>query len=159
MLEAKQGKEIVLSVKNEIGLLFELSKLLAEKGVGILAINATVCGEECVIRLVTDDNLRTRDALVDKGYAADEEDVILVEVLHKPGMLKRVTEVMAGEKIDVHHAYATAFKRVTEVMAGEKIDVHHAYATASEDQEKCLLVLHSANDEHVLPKLHQLVAV
>jgi len=137
MLEAKQGKEIVLSVKNEIGLLFELSKLLAEKGVGILAINATVCGEECVIRLVTDDNLRTRDALVDKGYAADEEDVILVEVLHKPGMLKRVTEVMAGEKIDVHHAYATA----------------------SEDQEKCLLVLHSANDEHVLPKLHQLVAV
>jgi len=137
MLEAKHGKEIVLSVKNEIGLLFELSKLLSEKGIGILAVYGTVCGEECTIRLVTDDNLRAKDALTDKGYPAREEDVILVEVLHKPGMLKRVTEVMAAEEIDIHHAFATA----------------------TEDQEKCLVVLHTANDEHVLPRLHQLVAV
>ena len=135
-MEAKLGKEIVLTVKNKIGLLFDFAKLLAEKGLGILAINGVVAGGHCVIRLITDDNLRATDALIEKGFAPREEEVILVEVPHKPGMLKRVAEVSTAESVDIQHIYASALQ----------------------EQEKCLLVLHTDNDEHLLPKLHQLSA-
>jgi hypothetical protein len=134
MFAAKQGKEIVLKLKNEIGLLSEIGKLLAEKGVSILAVSATVCGEDGVLRLVTDDNLRTGDALAEQGYTPHEEDVILLEVPHKPGMLKRMAEVLAGENIDILNVYATAL----------------------DEQEKCLLVLHTSGDEHALPKLNKM---
>lgn len=77
MFEARQGKEIVVKVKNRTGLLFDLSKLISETGTVILAVNGAVSGDDSVIRLVTDDNLRAREALAAKKYVVHEEDVIL----------------------------------------------------------------------------------
>ncbi|MHC4406515.1 MAG: hypothetical protein ACYTG0_43375, partial [Planctomycetota bacterium] len=82
------------------------------------------------------DNLRAKDALTDKGYAPEEQDVILVELLHKPGMLKHVAEILSYEKIDISHVYATALGQ----------------------DEKCLLVLHTSNDVHALPRLNRVQA-
>jgi hypothetical protein len=134
MIGATHGKQLVVSGENRIGLLLDLSKLLSEKGIGILAIQGDVAGSDCHIRLVTDDNLRSQEALAEQGRAVREEDVILMELTHKPGMLKRVTEALANEKIDIHHLYATAL----------------------DDQQKCLVVMHTSNDEHALPTLKKI---
>ncbi len=133
MFEATHGKELVVTVKNRTGLLFDPSKLISEKGVGILALNGAVCGDDSVIRLVTDDNLRAREALAAKKYVVHEEDVILMELPHKPGILKRITEALLLEEIDIRLVYATA-------LVG---------------QEACLLVLHTSNDDHALPRLNR----
>jgi hypothetical protein len=133
MFEAKHGKEIVVKVKNRTGLLFDLFKLLSETGVGILAVNGAVSGDDSVIRLVTDDNRRGREALAAKKYVVHEEEVILVRLPHKPGILKRITEALVLEEIDIRLLYATAFV----------------------EQEECLLVLHTSNDEHALPRLNR----
>ncbi|MEN6497276.1 MAG: ACT domain-containing protein [Thermoguttaceae bacterium] len=137
MMEAKQGKEVVVRIRNSIGLLFELTKLLSEKGVGILAVNGMVLGEDCVVRVVTNDNLRAKDALVAANYAPHEENVIVIDLPHKPGMLRRVAEILAQEDIDIHHLYATAL----------------------EEQDKSLLVFHTSNDHHALTKLKDLKTV
>lgn len=133
MFEAKQGKEIVVKVKDRIGVLFDLSKLISETGVRILAVSAGASDDDSVVRLVTEDNLRAKEALADKKYAVHEEDVILVELPHKSGMLKRIAEALVLEEIDIRHVYGTA-------LVG---------------QEKCLLVLHTSNDEHALPRLNR----
>ena len=52
---------------------------------------------------------------------------------HKPGMLKRVSDVLASDEIDIRQVYATAM----------------------EQQDKCLVVLHTSNDEHALPWLNK----
>ena len=134
MLDVRHGKEIVVTLKNNIGALFEISKLVAETGVDLVAINGTVCDEDCTIRLVTDDNLRTKDALTNKGYSPREESVILIVLPHKSGTLRRVTEALVCEDIDIHHIYATML----------------------EDSGKCLVVLHTAGDEHAIPKLQNM---
>jgi hypothetical protein len=36
MIDVKHGREVVLTTENKAGLLFDISKLLAEKGIGIL---------------------------------------------------------------------------------------------------------------------------
>lgn len=131
VLAVTQGQEVVVRTKNDIGILFELSTLVAKRGVNILAVSGAVCGEDCLIRMITDDNQKTMDALAETKFAPEEESTVLVEVSHRPGMLKQVTKTLAE--------------------AG--IDIRHVYAAAAREQEKCLLVLHCANDEDAFARL------
>lgn len=132
MFVARQGKEIVIEVRNRIGLLLDIAKMLAEKGESILAISAVVSGEDCVVRFVTDDNLRAMDLLRQHGYAPREVGAILLELPHKPGM----------------------FKRIAESLSFADIDIHHAYATALDSHESTLIVLHTSHDDLAIPRLN-----
>ena len=134
MFEARQGKEIVVTVKNRIGPLFDISKLISEKGISILAVCCVASGQAGVVRLVTDDNLRASELLNASGYVAEEENAIIAELPHKPGILKRITQTFASEEIDIRHLYAMA-------LVG---------------QEKCLVVLHTSNDEHALARINRM---
>lgn len=136
MFEVLQGKEVVVQAKNAIGLLYDMAKPLAEKGVSLRAMSSEVCEDECIVRLITDDNLRAVDVLAEKGMKPQEEDVILIHMLHKPGMLKRVAEILEESKIDI--------KRI--------------YATALDSDDRCLIVLHTDADEHAIPKLDKMIS-
>lgn len=130
----KQGKEVVVRMKNRTGILSEIAKLLSEKGVNVLALNGAACGEDCVVRVMTDDNLRAKDVLVATNFSIQEESVVVLELAHRPGMLRRMAESMAKSGIDIRHIYATA----------------------AEEDEKCLLVFHTSNDSHALVLLKQI---
>jgi hypothetical protein len=132
MLKAKIGKEVIIRVRNEIGVLAGLSRVVADKGINILAANAWVEGEDAVVRLVTDDNLRVMDALREKSYNPREKDVVLTESPHKPGLLRHVTEKLSQEGLDIHHLYASA----------------------TADQSKCLLVFACANNDRAVVLLN-----
>lgn len=108
MLQATQGKEIYLRLPNEIGALARVSKIVAERGVNVLAANAWVEGDEGVIRLLTDDQLRASDTLKEHGFRPEERDVVVVEGDHKPGVLRHLTDRLAQENLDIHHLYASA---------------------------------------------------
>jgi len=108
MIQARQGKEIVVVTVNQIGSLAEISRTVADHGINILGLCGWVEGQDAVFRLVTDDNLRAADALRAKNYSTRERDVVLVELQHKPGMLRSITQRLSAESIDIHHVYATA---------------------------------------------------
>jgi hypothetical protein len=129
----RQGKEVVVRMKNRTGILAELAKLVSEKGLNVLALNGAVCGEDCVVRMMTDDNLRAKDVLAARNFAPQEESVVVAELAHRPGMLRRFADTLAQEGIDIEHVYATA----------------------PQDDERCLLVLHCSNDDHALVLLKQ----
>lgn len=108
MNHAGLGKGIVIKVANEIGVLNQISKLVAEKGVNVIAVHGTVNGGVATLRVITTDNLHVGDALRARNYEPHETDCVLVEVPNKPGVLRHVTEKLRGEAIDIHHLYATA---------------------------------------------------
>lgn len=108
MTKAKLGKEVVIRVGNEIGVLAQIAKLIAEKGINILAISAWTEGSTGVIHVVTDDNLRAADALRAQRFNPHEQEVVLLQAPHKPGLLRKITERLAGEGLDLHHLYATS---------------------------------------------------
>lgn len=108
MNHAGPGKGIVIKVANEIGVLNQISKLVAEKGVNVIAVHGTVNGGVATLRVITTDNLHVGDALRARNYEPHETDCVLVEVPNKPGVLRHVTEKLRGEAIDIHHLYATA---------------------------------------------------
>lgn len=128
MLNARIGKEIVVRVRNEIGVVAQLTKLIADKGINVLAMNGWVEGQDAVIRLVTSDNLRVMDALREKHYNPHEKNVVFLEAAHKPGKLRHITEILAKEGIDLLHLYASA----------------------TEDMDKCLVVFECANNDRAV---------
>ncbi len=108
MFTAQQVKEITVEVRNEIGVLHEMAKLVAEKGVSILALQGGVQDGRAVIRMVTDDNLRAADALRARNYLPLESEAVMAEIPHRPGMLRVLTEKLARAGLDIDHLYATA---------------------------------------------------
>ncbi|MEX0331663.1 MAG: hypothetical protein AB3N64_09600 [Puniceicoccaceae bacterium] len=135
MLNVSQGKEIVLRVKNDMGVLGEIARLVSERGVSIEAVSGTAEADMCTLRLVTDDNLRTCDLLQEHAYSPVEESVVLLEVPHKPGMLRNLT-LRLGE---------------------EAIDIRSLYASASTRDAYCLMVLRTTNDARALVALSEFV--
>ncbi len=137
ILAVERGQEVVVTRKNDVGILFQISTLLSNNGVNILGVSAGVCGEDCLIRLITDDNRKAKDVLAANSFLSEEESVILVDLANRPGTLKQVTKALAQEGIDIRHIYAATDK----------------------EQDKCLLVFHSSNDDVALAKLNELQAV
>ncbi|MFB6214416.1 MAG: hypothetical protein ABEI54_00970, partial [Candidatus Bipolaricaulia bacterium] len=55
ILEARPAEEFVVRPQNEVGLLHEVSKVIGERGVNIIATANWVTGDTAVLRFLTDD--------------------------------------------------------------------------------------------------------
>ncbi len=132
MLQARPGKEIVLRVPNAIGTLNTIAKSLSEKGINIVALTAWVEGDQVVMRLLADDASRAIDTLKAQNLAVREVDVVMMDLPHKPGMLRRITDHLVADEIDIHHLYATSVP----------------------DQDRCLVVLATANNDRAIVRLN-----
>jgi hypothetical protein len=134
ILAVQRGQELLVQSKNDVGILFRIATLLSDNDVNIHGINAGVCGDDCLIRLITDDNRKAEEVLSVNGFVSEKESVILVDLPNRPGTLKQATKLVAQEGIDIRHVYAATDK----------------------EQDKCLLVFHSSNDDVALAKLKNL---
>ena len=106
--KAKLGKEIVVTVVNKIGVLADISRILADHGINIEAVAGYAIENTAMIRLVTEDNLRSMDALKKQGYKSiKEKEAVIIELDNKPGALKSITTKLAEQQIDVKQIYGT----------------------------------------------------
>ncbi len=134
MITAAHGKEVSIRMINNIGVLAQTTKVIAEKGINILAAAAWIEHEgTSVMHLVTDDNLRTVDALNEHGFAPQEERSIIVELDHKPGMLSSICQKIGAESIDIRYLYVSA----------------------PINEDKCLLILSTDDDDRALVALNK----
>ena len=108
MIKAKMAKEAIVRINNRTGALAQVTKRIAEKGINVEAVIATVDGADAVIQLVSSDHQRIMDSLREQQLEAQEAKVILVEGEHRPGLLQIITEKLARENIDLLYLYATA---------------------------------------------------
>lgn len=107
-MKARLEKEVELNTVDEIGVLAEISKIVAEKGISIQAISGWGDETKGVFHFLTDDNLRAVDALRAHKFEPFEVPVVTAEVPHKPGMLNRISTAMKESRINIRHVYATA---------------------------------------------------
>ena len=106
--DVKLIKEILVSCKNKAGILANISKILADSGINIQGVAGYAVNEEAKIMLVTEDNLRAVDAIKKAGYKnVREGEVIIADLVNKPGALKSFTAKLATVGIDIKYAYGT----------------------------------------------------
>ncbi|MDD5044399.1 MAG: ACT domain-containing protein [Candidatus Omnitrophica bacterium] len=108
IIEAHLGKEIIVTIVNKVGLLAEISEIIANHGINIEAVGGYATGNNASIMIVTRDNLRAIEALKAKGYkGAVEEEAVMIDMENKPGALKNITRKLAQNDIDIKHIYGS----------------------------------------------------
>jgi hypothetical protein len=105
---ARLGKEILIRTENKVGVLADISTMLADHGINIDAIVGYGEGAKAEIMLIADDSRRASDALKAATYeAVQEREVVVLDLENKPGALKSVSSALAAENIDINYVYGT----------------------------------------------------
>jgi hypothetical protein len=88
MAKAKKVKEISFSMGNKVGLLAEVTTVLAKAKVNINALCAYGMETNAFFMLTTNSNAKAKKALAPLGFGIEEKDVVQVEMANKPGELR-----------------------------------------------------------------------
>jgi hypothetical protein len=107
MAKARKVKEISFSLGDRVGLLAEVTTVLAKAKVNINAICAYGMEGNASFMLTTSSNAKAKKALAPLGVAIEEKDVVQVEMANKPGELQKVAQRIADAGIDIQYIYAT----------------------------------------------------
>lgn len=103
------GEVIVITTKNKVGLLADISSMLSDNGINIEAVAGYATGATAKVLLITSANLTMVGALKRKKYRSVKElEVVIIDLEDKPGALKVVTTELKKKKIDIKYLYVTA---------------------------------------------------
>jgi hypothetical protein len=102
------GEELVITVKNKIGLMAEISEMLANRGINIESALGYESGRTAKLMLVTTANIAILSDLKKKYKSVKETEVVMVELEDKPGAMKVVTTELKQAKIDIFYLYVTS---------------------------------------------------
>jgi len=108
VIAANLGKELVVTTENKVGILANITKILADHGINIEGVAGYAVDKLAKIMVVAEDNLRAKEAIVKAGYKdTKESEIVVVDLQNKPGALKGVSAKLAAEKIDIKYMYGT----------------------------------------------------
>jgi hypothetical protein len=107
MAKAKLARELVIGADNKVGMLAEVSGIIAEAGVNISAISAYAMGEKAIFRIVTSNNDKAENVLVQKGFQVDENEVVAVSLPDKVGQAKEVADKIKHAGINLNYIYGS----------------------------------------------------
>ena len=117
-MKAILGKQLMISVENQVGALAQAAGIVADAGINLLAVCAYVIDNKGFILFVTEDNVKAKNVLKSKKYDVREEDIVLVSLDNKPGTLAQLTKKIADAGVDLTLIYgSTADKGKTSNLA------------------------------------------
>ena len=93
-------KQFEISVNNRPGEIAKVTDILASNGINIMAIASERC-DNPIIRIVTDDEQSTRNALTKASMKFRENELTVIELMDRPGELAKVAKRLARAGINV----------------------------------------------------------
>ena len=105
-------KQLSAYAENKPGTVYEILKTLADAGINLKAINIADTKDFGIIRLITDDNDKAREALGEDTIVGFTE-VIAVEMVDKVGSLSSIIKVLSDAGINIEYLYS--FTRPTKL--------------------------------------------
>ena len=108
-MKAVKGKEIIFTGENKIGELEEIASVIKDNGVNIRAISAWAVNGKAVFRLLTSDNAKTKELLLDKG-TVEEREVVIVDMPDEVGQLQALAFKLKGNGLDLDYIYGTTYE-------------------------------------------------
>ncbi|MDD3296411.1 MAG: hypothetical protein PHU64_03525 [Candidatus Omnitrophica bacterium] len=126
-MKGVKGKELILTTENKVGKLEEIARAIKDEGINLRAISAWSFEDKAFFRIVSSDNVKTKEILQLLGKV-EEKEVIIVEMTDEMGQL-----------------FSLASK-----LKDNNIDINHIYGTASEPDKSVIVVFSSANNNKAL---------
>ena len=99
-------KQIVVSIENAPGRLFEVTNALGNAGINLRALNLVDTGAFGQLRLLVSNLARARRILMEMEIPAFENEVVAAEIEDKPGSLARILQPLTEANLYVVFMYA-----------------------------------------------------
>jgi hypothetical protein len=99
-------KQIVVSIENAPGRLYEVTNALGQAGINLRALNLVDTGAFGQLRLLVSKVAKARRILMEMAIPAHINEVVAVEIEDKPGSLARVLKPLYESNVQVIYTYA-----------------------------------------------------
>jgi hypothetical protein len=112
--------QLTISCENRPGTLAQITGILGQAKVNILAFSASSAGAMGYVQLIVDNTNRAKKALKAQGISCYEERVLHVTLPNVPGALSRFASKLAAKDINIGAGYQTTVedsKRASVVLA------------------------------------------
>ena len=115
-------KQISIFVENTTGRLSGVTDLLAAAKINLRAVSIADISDFGILRMVADQPEKAVRLLKEAGFAAQETDVIGVEVPDEPGALAHVMTIFRDAGVGIEYLYASLEHRPGRAMIIFKAD-------------------------------------
>ena len=115
-------KQISVFIENEPGRLAAITKLLADNGIDIRALNIAETNDYGVLRIITEHTANTVEVLKSHGFITSVTQVVTVAVPDTPGALSKVLEVLEDNHISVEYMYSVFSQREGRAFMNIKVN-------------------------------------
>ncbi len=92
---------IMVMAKNEVGVIADISRVLADNGINIETISTESLDDKGSISLTTDDYDGALRALTDAGFKTVTDDSLIVSLRDEPGALAKVAEKLKQGGVNI----------------------------------------------------------
>lgn len=106
-MKVVKREEIVVAVENKVGKLEEITQLISKEEINIRAIAAYVENNQAIFRIITSDNLKTKEIFSQRGLKPETKEVVIIELPDKVGELHKMAERLKEANIDLEYIYGT----------------------------------------------------
>ncbi len=102
-------QQIAIFMENKPGHLRTICATLADAGVNIVTLSLADTQQYGILRLLTDNFAKAKEALSTAGFVVNATEVLAVEVDDKPGGLLRILDIISEGGINIEYMYAFTF--------------------------------------------------
>lgn len=99
-------KQVSVFLENKSGRLYEVSRILGEKGIDISALSIADTTEYGILRLIVNKPDEAVKVLEEDGFSVRTTDVIAIGVSDKPGGLTEALNCLEKSQVGVEYMYA-----------------------------------------------------
>ena len=116
---------IIVMARNEIGVIADISRALADEGINIETISAEALDEKGVVTLTTDSYDDALRVLTDAGFKTVSDDSLVLRLPDEPGSLAKVAERFKDAGVNIQSLHIV-----------ERRDNHTIVALSADDRAK-----------------------
>ena len=98
-------KQLSIFVENKAGRLADITKVLADNNINILALSIADTTDFGILRLIVSDPDKAYSVLKDSGVMVKATDTVAVSLQDSPGSLSRVLKQIADANIEIEYMY------------------------------------------------------
>lgn len=98
-------KQFSVFCENRVGRLFDLTGLLKDNNVHVIAITVLDTTDSAIVRLIVDDPDKARELMINNDFPYTECEVLAVEITDE-SELKGVLAALYEAEINVHYVYS-----------------------------------------------------
>jgi len=99
------AKEFAIRMEDRPGTLGKVLRVLADRGVNILAFQSFPTEGKAVTRIVVDNPAAAKKVLDSERLTYTESEVAQVKLVHRPGELARAASRLGEVDININHGY------------------------------------------------------